>query len=69
MGYARGRDNQRYAVVEVGPDIMGFRTDATELAAGREILAKTDVVQDGRRWREVWRLTAYERERDRGREL
>lgn len=69
IGHARGRDNQRYAVVQSGPDVMAFRTDATELVAGREIRVKTHSVQDGQRWRQLWRLAAEEHERQRGREL
>ena len=70
VAYARGRDNQRYAVVDTGRELVAFRAEnATELTAGREVRATSHEVEEDRRRRLIWRLGADEREQHRGRSL
>jgi len=68
LGYARGQDKQRYAVVDTGREAIAFRTEDAEIAAGREVRATCHRVDNDRRQRLVWRLGDEERERQRGRE-
>ncbi len=67
VGYARGRDNQRYAVVDLGREVMAFRTEDAELLAGRDVRAEGHAVEDDRRRRLIWRLGDDEREQHRER--
>jgi len=68
-GYARGQDNRRYAVVDLGREIVAFRTEDTELTAGREVRAEGHREDDDRRRRLIWRLGADEHEQRRERSL
>ena len=68
MGYARGQDSQRYAVVDTGREVMAFRTEDAEVAAERDVRATGHRVEEDRRQRLIWRLADDERERQRGRE-
>ena len=68
LGYARGQDKQRYAVVDTGREAIAFRTEDAEIAAGREVRAMCHRVDNDRRQRLIWRLGDEERERQRGRE-
>ncbi len=67
VGYARGRDNQRYAVVDLGREVMAFRTEDAELLAGRDVRVEGHAVDDDRRRRLIWRLGDDEREQHRQR--
>ena len=67
VGYARGRDGQRYAVVDVGRELVAVRTDSAELAAGREVRATVPGEMEDRRRRLIWRLGDDEREQQRER--
>ena len=68
VGYARGQDSQRYAVVDTGREVMAFRTENAEIAAGRDVRATGHQVEEDRRRRLIWRLGDDGRERQRGRE-
>jgi type IV secretory pathway VirD2 relaxase len=63
VGYARERDGQRYAVVDIGRELVALRTDDVELVAGREVRVEGRQVTDaqGRR-RQIWRLGPDQRE-------
>jgi len=67
VGYARGEDGQRYAVVDTGRELAAFRTAEAEITAGREIRAMAQHTDDDRRRRLIWRLGDDERERHRER--
>ncbi len=68
LGYARGQDRQRYAVVDTGREVMAFRTENAEVAVGRDVRATCHRLENDRRQRLSWRLGDEERERQRGRE-
>ena len=69
LGYARGQDSQRYTVVDTGREVMAFRTENADVAAGRDVRATGHRVwEEDRRQRLIWRLGDEERERQRGRE-
>ena len=66
VGYGRGQDGQRYAVVDTGRELRAFRADDAELAVGRGVRASAHQAEAQRRWQLLWRLGADERERERG---
>ncbi|PYM37623.1 MAG: hypothetical protein DME17_07165 [Candidatus Rokuibacteriota bacterium] len=65
VGYGRGQDGQRYAVVDTGRELRAFRADDAELAVGRGVRASAHQAEADRR-QLLWRLGADERERERG---
>ena len=67
VGYARGHDGGRYAVVDIGRELVAVRTESAELAAGREVRATVPDQMEDRRRRLIWRLGDDERERQRER--
>ena len=67
VGYARGGDNQRYAVVDTGRELVALPTEHAELLAGRDVRATSHEVEEDRRRRLIWRLGADEREQRRER--
>jgi type IV secretory pathway VirD2 relaxase len=69
VGYARGRDNQRHAVIETGRELVAVPTEHAELVAGRDVRATSHEVEEDRRRRLIWRLGADEREQRRERTL
>jgi len=66
VGYGRGQDGRRYAVVDTGRELRAFRADDAELAVGRSVRASAHQVEGDRRRQLLWRLGADERERERG---
>ena len=66
LGYARGRDRQRYAVVDTGRELAALRTDDVGLAAGCQVRAVVNRTDADRR-RQLWRLRDIEREPQRER--
>ncbi|PYN12724.1 MAG: hypothetical protein DME06_08660 [Candidatus Rokuibacteriota bacterium] len=66
VGYARGQDGRRYAVVDTGRELRAFRADDAELAVGRGVRASAHPAEADRRRQLLWRLGADERERERG---
>ena len=66
VGYGRGQDGQRYAVVDTGRELRAFRADDAELAVGHGVRASAHQAEAQRRWQLLWRLGADERERERG---
>ena len=66
VGYGRGQDGRRYAVVDTGRELRAFRADDAELAVGRSVRASAHQVEGDRRQQLLWRLGADERERERG---
>ena len=66
VGYGRGQDGQRYAVVDTGRELRAFRADDAELAVGRGVRASAHPAEADRRRQLLWRLGADERERERG---
>ena len=66
VGYARGQDGRRYAVVDTGREFRAFRADDAELAVGRGVRASAHQAEADRRRQLLWRLGADERERERG---
>ena len=68
VGYARGQDKQRFAVIDVGRDeVLAFPARAADIAAGREVRVTCHRADDGRRL--IWRLADAELERQRQRGL
>jgi hypothetical protein len=66
VGYGRGEDGQRYAVVDTGRELRAFRVDEAELAIRRGVRASAHQAEAGPRRQLMWRLDADERERERG---
>ena len=69
VGFARGRDNRRYAVVDIGRRLMAFPAEGSELTAGRDVRATSHEVDEDRRRRLIWRLGADERDQQKERTL
>ena len=67
LRYARGRDGQRYAVVETGRELAAFRAEAADLSAGRDVRVTTHQAEADRRRGLLWRLGADERQQERER--
>ena len=65
VGYGRGEDGRRYAVVDTGRELRAFRADDAELAVGRGVRASAHQAEADRRRQLLWRLGADERERER----
>ncbi len=69
VGYARGRDGPRYAVVNTGRELSAFRTEDAGLAAGRGVRATAHEAEERRRQRlQLWRLGDDEHEHERDHE-
>ncbi len=66
VGYGRGQDGQRYAVVDTGRELRALRVDDAELAVGRGVRASAHQAEADRRRQLLWRLGTDERERERG---
>jgi hypothetical protein len=67
VGYARGRDNQRHAVIDTGRELVAVPTEHAELITGRDVRATCHELEEDRRRRLIWRLGADEREQRRER--
>jgi hypothetical protein len=66
VGYGRGQDGQRYAVVDTGRELRAFQADDAELAVGRGVRASAHPAEADRRRQLYWRLAADDRERELG---
>jgi hypothetical protein len=67
VGYARGHEGERYAVVDTGRELVAFGTADTELAAGREVRATAHQSEADRRRQLIWRVGEDQREQQRDR--
>jgi len=66
VGYGRGQDGHRYAVVDTGRELRALRADNAELGVGSSVRASAHRAEADRRRQLLWRLGADERERERG---
>jgi type IV secretory pathway VirD2 relaxase len=67
VGYARGDDQQPYAVVDMNPELIAVRTEQAELTPGQKVRATAHEVEEDRRRRLIWRLDdERQQQRERG---
>ncbi len=69
VAYAHGRDNERYAVVDTGPELVAVRTEYADVVAGRAVRATAHEVEEDPHRRLIWRLGDDERQQQRERGL
>ena len=67
VGYVRGDNGRRYAIVDTGHELAAFRTETADLTPGRDVRVTTHQAEADRRRGLLWRLGDDERQQERER--